>query len=376
MNTLSQTLRRNAYGLAAAVVAVTLALPSAFVTQVGAAQLQARSIKMSSSSPGATGVSYEVKFTTSASMQSLVIEFCDKASGPLVGESCVHPTGMVTGGLTLTGSGTWSQSGSTNGIVQLSNSASQAAGTQTLTLDGVTNPTGTPDTFYARITTYSGSTNNYTSATNVGTIVDQGGVALSTTNDIAVTAAVLEQLTFCVSAAQPTANCGGVTTPSLQLGEGTPKALSTTAVSTGVAYFQLSTNASGNTTVRLTNGATGGGLSSGTDQIPAVDSGAGAAAIVAGTPDFGVRVDSVAGGSGGNLTLDSLYTGTNTQYNMLTDATDTGNGVDSVYGSQLATSSGPVSSRNASLTFGATINNLTPAGIYAADLSLIATSSY
>lgn len=381
MSTVVQTIKRNAYAVAAVVLTAAITIPSIFAAHAGAAVLASRSIVMSTSSVGASGVDYDLTFTTSASMQSFVIDFC--TDSPLLQDTCTRPTGLVTTTVT-SGTAGWTASSSTNGEVQLTNSGSQSAGVQNLEIGTITNPTSTAGTFYARITTYTNATwGDYVDYSDVGTYVDYGGVALSTTEDIEVSAAVLETLTFCVqnAAVTPTADCAnaGSNLPNLTLGSGTPPALDSSSVDTESAYFQLSTNAAGTTTVRMVNGAASGGLNSGSNSIPPVDNAGTPAAIVAGTPDFGMRVGTPAnavGGSGaGNVAGTTEYASA-TNYNMLLDATDAGNGVDSAYGSSIATASGAIDSVNVPLTFAATISPTTPAGLYTATISLIASSSY
>jgi hypothetical protein len=52
-------------------------------------------------------------------------------------------------------------------------------------------------------------------------------------------------------------------------------------------------------------------------------------------------------------------------------------GVTSTYGdSLLDTANLPVNNKNVQITFGASVSNLTPAGLYSADLSLIATGKF
>lgn len=381
MSTLAQTIKRNAYGVAAVVLTAAITIPSIFAAHAGAAILESRSIVMSTSSIGASGVDYDITFTTSASMQSFVVNFCTVS--PLMEAACTRPTGMVTSGVT-TGTAGWTVASSTAGEIELDHSSPQSAGVINVELSGITNPTGAAGTFYARITTYTNATfGDYVDVTDVGTPVDYGGVALSTTEDIEVSAAVLETLTFCVQndTTTPTADCAnaGSNLPNLTLGSGTPPALDSSSVDTEGAYFQLSTNASGTTTIRMVNGAASGGLNSGSDSIPPVDNAGTPAAIVAGTPDFGMRVGTPAnavGGSGaGNVAGTTEYASA-TNYNMLLDATDAGNGVDSAYGSSIATATGAIDSVNVPLTFAATISPTTPAGLYTASISLIASSSY
>ena len=66
----------------------------------------------------------------------------------------------------------------------------------------------------------------------------------------------------------------------------------------------------------------------------------------------------------------------NTTYVFNYDATNA-TGVTSTYGDAiLDTDSAPVNGKNMELTFGASVTNNTPAGLYATDLSMIATGKF
>lgn len=347
---------------------------------VSAAQVSARSIKMSSSATSASAQTYEINFTTATTntIQGVVVDFC--AESPIIGNAtCTMPTGMTVGttvgsqtGLTA---GTWTgstiQSGKTLVVSNGSGGSVSSGQAVTITVSGFTNPS-TTGTFFARIFTFTttAGANAYTSGTP-GTHVDDGGVALSTTNSIGITATVQETLTFCVSAAAPTAGCGGTTTPTIILGNGgSPSILDTAAVYTSTVYFQLSTNAQNTTTVRMKGSAN---LTSGSNTIPGT--GATAATITAGTAAFGMRsaTGTPVGGGSGTVSAAAPYS-SGAQYGL--DSTTSNDNVTSTYGDTIATATGPILNVNSPLTFGATAGATTPAGIYTASYSLIATSSY
>lgn len=165
------------------------------------------------------------------------------------------------------------------------------------------------------------------------------------------------------------------------LGEGNPKALDNTHVSTGVDYAQLSTNASGGAVVNLQSSTTGcGGLvragAANCDIKP--QNTTGATTINNGDALFGLTVGSSTSVSGaanpsGTLAPATNYGGTNYFLDYVTgDAT----GVTSTYGSPLITASGPVNQKYVPITFGASIAADTPAGIYGATLNMIATGTF
>ena len=294
-------------------------------------------------------------------------------------------------------------------------------------------------TFYARIYTYSTTTygNGTLSYTNAGAasnsgFADYGGLALSINYVITITARVQEALTFCVSGDDPnnwttTGDCGdsAVTSvplngpPNIILGHGTPTSiLDDTTIDYGNIWTQLSTNATNGAVINMHSNIPCGGLSAdyapgppatGTCAIPAINGGAntGPIAMVAGTAAFGVAINkytptSQAGpaavgfvtptapfydaahyGFTGNVptSSNSVYFGmdntTATGFNASFPNQSTYNGaVTGVFGSTVLTASGPVSRADARYTFAATAAITTPAGIYTANLSLIATGTF
>jgi hypothetical protein len=228
---------------------------------------------------------------------------------------------------------------------------------------------------------------------------------------VGITSYVLESMSFCVSLASehgvstdaPSENCGGnesscspyqsgcVVDPSMTLGQqiGTTGqyALDSSNLSTGGVYAQLSSNATGGTVINLKSDAAGcGGL-----YLNGVNDGSNchispkttAGAIAAGDANFGLEVGTPAvalaanGGAGGgtgtgNIANNGSYNGS-TFYMNFVDAND---GVTSTYGDPIFHATGAVDSVNVPVTFGASISNTTPAGVYGATLSLIAVGTF
>ncbi|MEO7364155.1 MAG: hypothetical protein ABIV43_01455 [Candidatus Saccharimonadales bacterium] len=276
---------------------------------------------------------------------------------------------------------------------------------------------------------------NAAAAANSG-YTDYGGVALSVDYVISITARVQETLTFCVSGSDPnnwtsTGDCGdaAVTSvadttpgnygpPNIILGHGSPTAvLEPTIVDYANIWTQLSTNATNGAVINMHSSIPCGGLSadhdvnvpsSGTCAIPAVNSGsnAGPSQIVAGTAAFGVAINAYtpttqAGPAAiGTLTPTTPYynaaqysftgnvpnttstyfgmdTTTSVAFNTTpTNASSYNGGVTSLFGSTVLTAAGPISRVDARYTFAATSSLTTPAGIYVANLSLIATGTF
>lgn len=364
-----------------ALVAATLAPTVAL-----AAQLTTRSVALSSTSASATGVTYQVKFTAvNAATGGFVIDFC--TNSPTIGDSCTAPTGMVVTSAASTSSGVTAVSG-TGHQVQVTVPIS-AAQNVSVDITGITNPSAA-GTLYARILTYATADMGfYTSTLPDGTSnahphIDDGGAAMSITSTVGVSGAVQESMIFCAASASITsAGCGGTLgAPTLQLGEtvGSAKALSASAVSTGDIYTQISTNAATGAVVNLKSGVSCGGLkrvdATGCDIAPALQTG-----ITFGQAKVGVLVNPDTSTDVALSATGTYEAKAGTGYNGTTYALNwvSGNatGVSSVYGDPIMDTNGaPVSNKATKLTFGASINNTTPAGLYSADMSLIATGTF
>jgi hypothetical protein len=445
-----QAARRALYAFLAILLSAAT-LPLLFqVGQASALQLQSRSVTMSDSSASGgaittgvgsgTNVTYKVSFNTTAAgaAGSMVIDFCSQS--PIIDNACAAPSGMSAAGATLNataGAGTvqtttdnWAVTASASQIKLADDNTGtspthdmQTSTTETFSLSGITNPTsadcpGTPDDancpFYARIYTYTGNNYNsssYGSATSVGTYIDYGGIALSTTNPITITATVQEQLSFCVSSTDAATWTGypaggnycsatNLAYPSLTLGHGSPTLiLDTSAVDAGFIYTDLSTNATHGAVINMRNSNTtctgpggAGGLSADggtTCAIPPVNGGAvGPVAINHGTAAFGMWCGAYAvsgAGTTGTVNCTSDYNdgvhipvGTNVSnvdYGMDTVGTGFGS-VIGTYGSEVAATTTPTFNAFDEYVFGATAGLTTPAGIYTAALSLVATGTF
>lgn len=387
------SLRRPKYGLMAALLAVGAVLPTVVLSsQAYAAQLTSRSITMSSSAASATNVSYQIKFTPSnTAIQGIVVDFC--SNSPVIGASCTAPTGMTIGASpTATISSTtnitnanWTEAAQDAGppytTLEYKGTAAQTpSGSEVVTIDltGVTNPS-TVGTFYARILTYStaGAVDSYVDATP-GTHVDEGGVAISTANQVSVSGTVQETLTFCVSGKvsnlAPT-SCSSTSVPALTLGHGTPQSLDASAIDTADAYSFVSTNAGSGIAIRMKNSNSCGGLSKDggtTCQIAAANAGAATPeTLTSGEAKFGMRA-AVSGGTG-TLTVQAPYS-SGTDYGM--DTQSANSSVTGTYGSLVASSTEVLDNVGTTYTFAAGAANSTPAGLYTATMSLIATGTY
>jgi len=369
-------------GAAVALLVATL-LPALVPSLVSAAQATERSIALSSSSKGASGVHYAVNFKPATDAGAFVVDFC--SNSPIIGQSCTTPSGFSVGTPSSTSSGFTDVAEITNDSQHhtLRVTGAMTAGTAvSVDIAGLTNPSAAGP-LYARILTYANATdaNGYLSAApdTVGNHIDDGGVAISITDTVGVSGAVLESMTFCAAKVSITDGCANASanTPVLKLGEvvGSTVALDPSAISTGDVFAQISTNAVGGATVSLKSGVACGGLkraeanSSTCDIAPATTGG-----IAAGQARFGLMASSLTDTGTGTFQPSNGYDDTTYKLNWVSgNAT----GVSSPYGDQvLDTDSGPTSNKNAKLTFGASISSTTPAGLYSADLSLIATGKF
>jgi len=422
-------IRRFFYASVSIAFILTILIPIVNSQPVLAEQMANRSITMSdsgvsggkiSSGVGSgTNVSYDVAFTTSGSAESVVIDFC--SNSPIIADSCTAPTGLSLTGVTVSssvsggiGSSGWTVGG-TNSAGGTMGSASQfaaysstaaAAGNQNFTIAGITNPS-TLGAFYARIYTFANTTfGTYSSPTSPGDYVDYGGIALTTNNIISITARVQETLSFCVSADAPStwttdhdcADPNADVTPAIVLGHGSPTPiLDQTQVDSATVYSQVSTNATSGVVIAMRNSTGCGGLSANGGQtcaIPAV--GSTASAIVAGTADFGMAVgpsvDDV-NGVGSLTPATTYYSSSNYVFTGGASSSDTtplegattpsdvyygmnATNVDSTFGDTVASSTSPCYRVDDAYTFAATASLTTPAGIYQANMDLIATGTF
>lgn len=316
--------------------------------------------------------------------------------------------------------------------------AQATSASQVFTISGITNPS-TRGSFYARIYTYTAANAaSYSSPTSLGTYSDYGGIALAINQIIRITARVQETLSFCVTGLNPslwtTKDCtdatATATAPSLVLGHGTPTAtLDASQDDSGTVFSQLSTNASSGAAIAMrnnnnANSCTNGGLSADFGQTCAIPGvGSTAALIVPGIANFGLYVwnsEAADASSVGTVAPAALYrttahttftttagasltaftsaasasSGSNNSGDIFPDATNVFYGMDAstggvtpsavspynnvltTFGHVVAACTAPVYKINNAYTFTATAALTTPAGIYTANLDLIATGTF
>jgi hypothetical protein len=311
-----------------------------------AAQLTSRKVTLSTSSAASSAATttYTFDFTTAstATIASIKIQACTTASG-----SCSVPTGWDEASSTLsstTFSGSWTVSTATDG--ELRASATGASSTSSgvakqIVFGNVQNPTTANETFFMRITTYTGS--NWSTGPT-----DTGVVAASTAAQISVTASVDESLSLCVYSG---ANCGAGGT-SIALG-----ALSSSSLTTGTHKVEAGTNATSGYVLQY-NGATltDSGIS---QTITAI--GGTAAASSTGSEQFGFNAGTYSGGSGAP---GEQYDNTS-EYAFVAGSSTT-----------FASASGPSATTTYTLTYGANISSGTEAGSYSTTITYICTATF
>lgn len=247
---------------------------------VSAAQITSRSLDISSSDGGATGVTYTFTFTVPSStvLQSFQAEICTTASG-----SCTTPTGWTGASADLASQPTnygdasgWTDA-STATALKMAKTGNTAApsGSQTVAFSGVTNPTADNGTFFARITTYSDDA--------YSTAVDSGVVAGSTAAQINFTASVDETLVFCTGTSGITnSSCTGATGSSVAFGT-----LSSSSAKTGTSQIGIGTNAPNGFAITVNGSTLTCGACSGS---PTITANATPATYSVGTEQFGMNM--------------------------------------------------------------------------------------
>lgn len=250
---------------------------------VYAAQLTSRSLTLQAgatdggSKPGGN-VNHLFAFTVASTgnVGSIQFEYCTTASG-----SCTMPTGLVTTSATMgsqSGATGFTLNNTTNGAPYITRTAASISASTPVSyqLLGVTNPTGTNEAFYVRISTFA-STNT------TGGTTDTGTVAASTATQIVLTGTMPESLIFCTGASITTSSgipdCSTATAGSISFNQ----LFSPTDTATAISQMAASTNATSGYAISV-NGAT---LTSGSNTIAAMGS---ATTGVRGTSQFGMNL--------------------------------------------------------------------------------------
>jgi hypothetical protein len=203
--------------LIAAAFALSGVMPIILTSSASAATFTSRKVTISNSTAGQAAVDYAFSFNTtgaSVAIQSLIFTFCTTPQG-----ACTLPQAMEVShtntsiGTAFSGTEATAFTENTTGDSNLCTTSDggagtatqycltrtetnvEVAGTKTITLSGIKNPTiasGNNTSVYVRVAAYSDAA--YT------TLVHDGVVAASIVNQLTVTGRVQERLVFCVFA--------------------------------------------------------------------------------------------------------------------------------------------------------------------------------
>ena len=455
-NALRPLARANAV-VAALVLAGASLLPALLVEPASADTLVHRFIDMSSfSSAGgnsaagsgrtsATGVTYTIGFDVPATgnIGAIAVEFCGDAdgnlgttgdqTGPILLDACNTPSGFdidtsTTDPTNQVGIGGFTKNALSDANLYVISDGTPDSVTSNLTdadtdndfkddadvkfdVTGVVNPDYT-GTFYARITTYAAeadlptttwvSTAEGTADNSIGTIVDDGGIALSTANELTVTARVQEVLEFCVgteTASSITPATGddcanNIAGTDLDLGVVDSNSIATTTgTDNGDGLMMIRTNGLYGATIyykaeqdtssgKLKQaGAACSGVSTADPCFNSVAAGAGTrAAVTAGSQEaFGVALKeriTTTGGATNALQCDADYYGDGTAACTGAVAGNNYAWLDTGQFDTLAASTGPIDDETVQLEFAAQAAPTTPTGLYTVTANFVATATY
>lgn len=342
-------------------------------------QVSNRSIMMSSTANGATNVAYQVNFTTVTNNQtvgSVVVQFC--ANSPIIGDTC--STTPSTGSFlntnfstltvnnisgNITGLSVDTTNSTSNTVVLTRSAGTVANGAVSFTLgngttNGITNPTNANLTFYARILT-TASTDGTFPSNDQNNATDAGGIALSTSATLRVTAKVQESLTFCVYT-DVDCSTGGT---DVALGDANGVLASTSTTYTANASFDVASNAVAGVVVRLK----GDVLKSGPFSIDPAGSSCLIDPVSTSTEMFGLRMSTL----GSGVTADAPYDCAAGRHGF---DNNNSTGTASTFGDAIAHTTGATDIITSTIEFAAKSANTSEAGVYITDLVLIATATY
>jgi hypothetical protein len=323
---------------------------------VNAAQITDRKFTLSNSNGGASGVGYvfdSSALPTGTAVRSVKAEACTTASG-----ACSTPSGFTGASANLTAQPTglgatssWADDSNAGNLrITHASNVTAPSGAVNIQWDTVTNPTADNTTFYLRVTTYSDAA--YSSA------LDSGTVAVSTGDQITVSATVDETLTFCAGTSGITnSSCAGATGSTVSLGSITP---STTG--SGTSQIGISTNATSGYSITVS----GSTLTSGGNTISALAS---QTASSQGSEQFGINLrDNATPNVGtdpdgsGSATPTSNYN-TADQYRF-------------VSGDSIASKGSSDNFRRYHVSYVANVAGSTEAGSYSTNLNFVATATF
>ena len=361
--------------IVALILVVVLALPplvNVFVLKSYAATPTPIKLTINNSQSGASGVTYYLSYTASAStaIQRITIVFCQESTSS---GTCTLPTGMVTTGAVnrstnINGTSPSDTFGG-NGTLRTDFTAvTQDPLTVVYSVEGITNPTAPNTTSYARVTTYSDAgTTVIDSAVIAFAVLSSGSIAVSATVDPNFTFTVARAVTGTTqSGGTPDAiNVSTTTNTSIPFGD-----LNTTTASVAAHDITITTNAGNGYQVTASSSAVPP-LVAGANNIDSY-SAANSAPSNFTTAD-GVTANVNTGYFGYTTNDSTLCTGTAARF---TDGASSEYAGFTLLGQEVACSSVGVSSETTRVSWKLAINAIQPAGCYTGTVILVATPTY
>lgn len=344
---------------------------SPLLLKANAGTLTSAKVTISDSRAGLASVTYDFAFTASAStsIKQWDVQFCTTAS-----ETCTTPTGIVTTGATrssdnvsgTTRTDTFTANGTLTTVVTTPATQSPLAITASYT--GITNPTTTNTTYFARITTYSDTGTTVIDGTNAVAF------AILTTTSIAVTASVDPTLTFTVAAVTSGGTVNGATTNVTSTANTIPLGtLSTGSTKITAHDVSVTTNATSGYTVTV-KALADPPLSEQTATAENIDKFTGTNAAPATWSSPAGTAKSVNSGLFGYTTNDTTLTGTADRFTSAGGnkwAGPTTSALEVAYSTV-----GVASAETTRLGWQAEVNGLQPPGSYTGTVVLVATPTY
>jgi hypothetical protein len=242
--------------LVAALVISLTGLGALHPSQASAATLANRSLMVTNVNPGATtSHTFTFSYSSPTNVGSVEFAYC---TSPLPDLPCDAPAGIDASGATLTdqnGETNFSMlSASANDLVLSRSLAAPVNNPSSYTFSNVINPTGVPDTFFVRISTFE-------STDASGAAIDFGAVANATSQNVIVNTEVPPILKFCVGLTLGT-DCSTADDNLIDLGD-----LSTGRAASGSSRMLAATNAE----FGLAIAVYGTTMTSGNNVIPALN---------------------------------------------------------------------------------------------------------
>lgn len=338
--------------LQAAVLAMPLLLGT--VPKVGAAQLENRSIRVSTAQLGAEAEHlFLFDVASVAPIGSISFMYC--SNSPLQGDPCVPPTGLDLSNVSLDDQTnnvgfTYEPAYSTVETLVITRPVDPGIpGASTYTFSSIINPTTPGQTTFVRIATYA-------TPDATGPVIDYGSVTFATQDVFRVDAYVPPYLTFCVGV-YVTLNCNSTTGNYINIGE-----LGTNRTATGQMQFSGATNDPGGYTTYL-NGNT---MTSGNNIINALVSNN---TSITGASQFGLNLRA---NSNPSIGLEPIGLGSSTP----TAGYGTPNSYRFVNGEAITTTSFPTDFKIFTASYIVNVSQNQPPGIYVATMTYTAVAAF